>query len=87
MLPQNLLYTLGIMGFLNGFLALISVSLALVHYSSVVVGSSMLLQVVFAQLYGVLLGLDKIPGILTFVGFGVCALGTMVMKRKKVHIL
>ena len=59
--------------------------------SPLVVGNALLLEPFLAQIWGFLLGLDHIPGVLTWVGTSIAALGLYffskgAMQREKAKL-
>lgn len=65
---KNFLYSFFVLSAINGCGTLGLQLLAMKYFSPVIVGTMMLLEPVFSQIYGIALGLDEYPGILTYVG-------------------
>ncbi len=57
------------------------------YYTTVTLASAILLEQIFAQAFGLALGLDHWPGILTYVGGAITAYGLYHQSVKQKHII
>eukprot|EP00347_Sterkiella_histriomuscorum_P015235 403357799 len=65
---SNIIYTVIVVSLINGVCTLGLQYLVFKSFSPVIAGSMMLLEPLFSQIYGIILGLDEIPGLLTYLG-------------------
>ncbi|TNV77564.1 hypothetical protein FGO68_gene15410 [Halteria grandinella] len=75
---ENFTYNLFVVSGLNGVGTLTLQMLVFRYFTPVVAGTMMLLEPLFSQIYGIALGLDEYPGVVTYFG-GVLILGGLFM--------
>ncbi len=68
-------YVLLVYGFFTGACNMGAYSMSCKYFSPLVIGTAVLFEPIGSQIIGCILGLDKIPGVLTFVGTGVTLAG------------
>ena len=65
---ENFLYNLIVVSGINGVFTLYLQMLVFRYFSPVIAGTMMLLEPLFSQVYGIILGLDQYPGFVTYIG-------------------
>ena len=71
---ENFWYNFLVISGINGVFTLWLQMLVFKYFSPVIAGTMMLLEPMFSQVYGIILGLDEYPGSITYVG-GILILG------------
>lgn len=75
-------YVLVVMGFFNGAFLYLSYAMVLIYYSPTVLCTALLLEPILGQVTSCLLGMDKVPGIVTWAGALVCMVGVYLVSTK-----
>ena len=65
---ENFLYNMIVVSGINGVFTLYLQMLVFRYFSPVIAGTMMLLEPLFSQVYGIILGLDDYPGLITYLG-------------------
>ena len=65
---ENFLYNFIVVSGINGVFTLYLQMLVFRYFSPVIAGTMMLLEPMFSEVYGIALGLDKYPGLITYLG-------------------
>ena len=73
--PELWLYVIFVYGFFTGACNMGAYSMSCKYFSPLVIGTAVLFEPIGSQIIGCLLGLDKIPGFLTFLGTFVTLIG------------
>lgn len=68
-------YVIFVYGFFTGACNMGSYSMSCKYFSPLVIGTAVLFEPIGSQIIGCVLGLDKIPGLMTFIGTGVTLVG------------
>lgn len=75
------LYVIFVYGFFTGACNMGAYSLSCKYFSPLVIGTTVLFEPIGSQILGCFMGLDKIPGPMTFIGSGITLAGLyFVMK-------
>ncbi|CDW78761.1 UNKNOWN [Stylonychia lemnae] len=77
--PENIVYSVVVVSFVNGVGTLYLQYLVFKNFSPVIAGSMMLLEPLFSQIYGIILGLDEYPGFLTYFGSSLIIVGLYLL--------
>ena len=65
---ENFWYNLLVLSGINGVFTLYLQMLVFRYFSPVIAGTMMLLEPLFSEVYGIALGLDNYPGLITYLG-------------------
>lgn len=77
--PSNFLYTFFVMGVMCRSVTFIAYTLAIKTFSTVIVTNVFMTEPLISQVLGILLGIDKLPGFITFFGLIVTCCGLIVL--------
>ena len=81
-------YVILVYGFFTGACNMGAYSMSCKYFAPLVIGTAVLFEPIGSQIIGCLLGLDKIPGIMTFIGTGVTLVGLFfVAKGGQINII
>ena len=80
MVPSELYLTVGL-GLFTNFFGTAGILISLYFVSPVLMSNIMLLEPISAQILGCVMGLDKVPGAVSFVGAGVAMIGLFIIGR------
>ena len=75
------LYVIFVYGFFTGACNMGAYSMSCKYFSPLVIGTAVLFEPIGSQIIGCLLGLDKIPGALTFIGTAVTLVGLFFVAK------
>lgn len=64
-------------GFTTGGLNALSYSICILYFSPIVLCVAFLFEPLFAQIGGLMLGIDQAPGLLTYIGALISAIGLL----------
>ena len=78
MVPKELYLTLGL-GLFSGFFGTAGIIISLYFVSPFLMSNIMLLEPISAQILGCVMGLDKVPGVVSFLGGAVAILGIFII--------
>lgn len=78
---QLALYVIFVYGFFTGACNMGAYSMSCKYFSPLVIGTAVLFEPIGSQVIGCILGLDKIPGLLTFLGTGVTLVGLFFVAK------
>mmetsp|Transcript_5566 Transcript_5566/g.5083 ORF Transcript_5566/g.5083 Transcript_5566/m.5083 type:complete len:126 (+) Transcript_5566:466-843(+) len=65
---EEIWFNLFVIGLMSGIGTFFFYPLCIIFFSPLILGNVYLLEPVVCTMYGVLLGLDKLPGLLTYIG-------------------
>ena len=80
MVPSELYLTVGL-GLFSNFFGSAGILISMYFVSPVLMSNIMLLEPISAQILGCVMGLDKVPGAVSFVGAGIAMLGLYIIGR------
>ena len=80
MVPEELYLTVGL-GLFSNFFGTAGILISMYFVSPVLMSNIMLLEPISAQILGCVMGLDKVPGAVSFVGAAVAMLGLFIIGR------
>lgn len=79
--PHLWLYVIFVYGFFTGACNMGAYSMSCKYFSPLVIGTAVLFEPIGSQILGCILGLDHIPGWMTFMGTGVTLVGLYFVAR------
>lgn len=84
--PQNAFYNIIVVSGLNGVGSLALQMMVFRLFTPIIAGAEMLIEPAFGQIYGIALGLDKFPGINTYIGGTLTFAGLFILLKYEKQI-